>query len=538
MTSQTSLPTRVSDFLAAVIQPLLPAMLGSGAVRVAVTLALAFGLLSDGDPTYTVLQAVGDGFFYFFPILLAYSIAKRQGSSQTLAILVAAILLHPDLSALLAGGGAAFLGIPVKEALYPASVLPIFLLTLLMHPIERLAERITPSLLKAFLKPLIVLFTVISLALWVVGPAVSFAGNTLAAGFHYLYGVADWLAVFLLSLIMPLLILLGLHHSVVDPADIGPWSVALLSATLALGGLALATLRSRDKGAQQVALGASITAFAGIPEPAVYGTALRGFPLLVASIAAGVGGLFGVFIDLTAITEGNLSPIFALIHAASKDGYGDLLYLSIALLIPLVAGFGLGLLTLHPRRKGGSVKSHGPKASTVDVLAHVETPVNGASMPLSFASPISGQVIPLSGVNDPAFSSGVMGQGCAILPDFGKVYAPCDGVVTTVSAGKNAFSMDSSEGVQLFIHIGIHSAKLTAQHFDLCCRTGDPVKQGDLLLSFDMDALRKEEVDLTTPLLVVNIDRYDDLSLTCESHVKAGDRLLTLLPKNTSNTPR
>lgn len=536
MPSQLSLPARIYGFLAAVIHPLLPAMLGSAAVRVLVTFSTAFGLLSDGDPTYTVLQAVGDAFFYFFPILLAYSIAKRQGSSQPLAILVAAILLHPDLSALLVGGGAAFLRIPIPVAIYPASVLPVLLPVLLMKPVERIAERLSPDPLKGFLKPLLVLLTIVPLSLLVIGPAVSFVGDRLTEGFHFLYGKADWLAILLLSLLMPLLILCGLHHRVVDPDDIVLWSAALLSATLALCGIALAALRSRDKTLRQTALGASVSALAGIPEPAVYGTALRGFPLLAASVSAGAGGLYAALTGVAATGDGSTSPIFALIHAASRKDYGDLIHLSIALLIPLGLALGLGLLIYRsPARKERhrsfepSVQAFAPKDSVPTGQATGEE--KAPAVPISFVSPLSGRVIPLSQVSDPAFASGVMGQGCAILPDLGKVYAPCDGTVSSVCANGNSLSIDSREGVQLFIHIGRDTAKLSADHFDLCCRAGDPIRQGDLLLSFDADALRKAGIDLTTPLLVVNADRYDDLSLTCESKVKVGDRLLTLTPK-------
>lgn len=531
---------RPLDFLSAVLTPLLPPMLGCAAVRGAVILCNAAGILSEGDPTYTILLAVGDGFFYFFPILLAYSIAKQQGSSQPLAILVAAILMHPDISALLIGSDVSFLGIPVRSNGFSATVLPVFLLTLLLKSIERIADRITPTILQGWLKPLIVLLSAVAIGLWGVGPLVRYAGEWLADGFHHLYRIAHLPAVLLLSLLMPLLILLGLHHAVIDPADVGPWSVAFLSANFALAGIALATLRSRDRKVQQVALGASLTAWLGIPEPAAYGTALFGLPLLAASLASAFGGLIGELIHLARVTEGNLSPVFALIAAADGDGMGDLLRLIAALLIPLLVGLGLGLWVHRPRsaprEKQGRCKPRAPTPIGRDPSAPVSD--GGASalfkggadaVPISIVSPMEGEVLPLSRVNNPAFASGVMGQGCAILPTFGKVYAPCEGVIASVSAGKNALTIDSRQGVQMLIHIGVDAAVLAPDRFDLCCRSGDAVKAGDLLLSFSMDGL--SQTDLTTPLLVVNMDRFEDLALTCQPKVKAGDRLLTLSPK-------
>jgi PTS system beta-glucosides-specific IIC component len=540
MTAKATRSPRLSDYLSAILNPLLPPLLGCAAVRAAAILCNISGILSEGDPTYTVLLAVGDGFFYFSPILLAYSIAKQQGSSQPLAILVAAILLHPDLTALLIGSDVSFLGIPVRSDGFSATVLPLFLLTLLLKFIERLADRITPTILQGWLKPLIVLLGAASIALWGIGPLVRLAGVGLADGFHYLYGVARLPAVLLLSLLMPLLILLGLHHAVIDPADIGPWSVAFLSATFALAGIALATLRSRDRKVQQVALGASLTAWLGIPEPAAYATALLWRPLLAASIASAVGGLIGELMHLARVTEGQLSPVFALIAAAGGDGIGDLLRLIAALLLPLLVGFGLGLWVLRPysseenwrvRQKKRAETPIGGEPSVTVCNGGVSVLLSGSAgaVPISIASPMEGEVLPLSRVNDPAFASGVMGQGCAILPTFGKVYAPCDGVIASVSAGKNVLTIDSKQGVQMLIHVGVDAAALAPDRFDLCCRSGDAVKTGDLLLSFSMDGL--SQTDLTTPLLVVNMDRFEDLSLTCQPKVKAGDRILTLVPK-------
>lgn len=532
----TSRPKQ-AGFIRAVISPLLPAMLGSGAVRTVVTLGTSLGLLSDEDPTYIILQAIGDGFFYFFPILLAYSIARLQGSSCPLAILSAAILLHPDLSALMTGDNVSFLGLPASGVFYPTSVLPTVLLTLLQKPIERLAGRITPSPLQAILKPLLVLLTVIPIALWGIGPAFHFATDTLVTGFHYLHEVGDTVAVPLLSLLMPLLILLGFHHIGLDPADSDPWSLALLCATAALCGVALATLRSRDKQTRQIALGASITAVAGVPESAVYGVATGGFSLLIASVAAGAGGLYGTLTHMESVTEGSAVPLTALIYGVGGEGSHDLLHLSLTLLIPFLSGLGGDLWIQHiqwKKRLAESKRSKKDATPAFDQITRSADAADGSATPIPFASPISGEVIPLSRVSDPAFASGVMGQGCAILPQSGKIYAPCDGTVSSVSAGKNALSLDSTEGVQLLIHVGLNLHGIAAEQFDLCCRSGDQVKQGDLLLSFDTEALAKAEADLTTPLVVMNMERYDDLSLTCERHVNAGDRLLTLTPKKES----
>lgn len=548
---------RFTGFAVAVSTPLLPAMLGSAIIRSIATLLSAFGVLSENGSAYILLYTVGNAVFYFLPILLAYTVAGHLGCNQPLAILAAAILVHPRLTELLSEKGSAFFKLPLHDTVYPGSVLPILLLIPLLKPIERLADHLSPGVLKGFLKPFLILLLSIPLALWIIGPLCDLAGSYLISGFSFLYEHIGKTAVPLFSLLTPVWVLFGITPATTDAGEAAPWNTALLSTTAALtGAMAAVFFRFRDKSLRQTALGAGITALAGIPLPALYGVALRkGMVLLAVCVGSGAGGLCAT---LAGTPSENANGAPSMIETAAAligklTGHSTLSVLAdpipaaLSVGIAITLSFGLTWF-FYPTPRAEKKSSALPNAAVVAAFnaatvaafketfassPHKERGGEGDSAPraITFSSPLSGKVIPLSQMDDPIFASGVMGQGCAILPDLGKIYAPCDGTVAAASDLCNWLTIDSSEGAQLFIHVGRNTSRLSGKYFDLCCRAGDAVKEGDLLLSFDPDALRREGFDLTTPLLVINAERYDDLSLTCDSKVSAGDRLLTLTPK-------
>ncbi|MBQ8381577.1 MAG: PTS glucose transporter subunit IIA [Clostridia bacterium] len=527
-----SLPVRILGFAETVLRPLLPAMLAATLIETVTALAVSFGGLPTTGTVFAVATAAGDAFFYFFPILLAYSLAGAIGCNQPLAILTAAILLHPALSAWLAPaqstGGTGYAG----------AVLPILLAIPLLKWIERLAERFLPVAVKGLLKPVAMLAVCIPATLFAIGPSCALVGTLAVRGFHLLYQRIDWAASLLLSFAMPLLLLLGADRLPVVSEVPALWNIAHFSVSAALFGAAIAhLLHSRDRGHRQVSLGAAPGTLAGSDALALYGVCLHsGRTLLAVSLAAATGGLFGAVSGaLSGISD--VAPTVVSIVGAILSGEtgvngfaGNLPALAVTFLSPALLSCLLTLWSV-PGRAKASPTAQGREQSDRTRPDGITAAVEIAPSPITVASPLSGKVIPLSQMDDPAFAAGVMGQGCAILPVLGKVYAPSDGTVTSVAAAGNSFTFETDGGVELLIHVGRASSDGSEQRFFPCCRSGDAVKAGDLLLSFDIDGLRRAGVDLTTPLLIINAERYGDLSLTCESRVASGDRLLTLAPK-------
>ncbi|MBQ8288589.1 MAG: PTS glucose transporter subunit IIA [Clostridia bacterium] len=531
-----SLSARILGFAETVLRPLLPAMLASTLIETATTLAVSFGLMSISGSVYAVLSAAGDAFFYFFPILLAYSLAERIGCSQPLAILTAAILLHPTLSAWLAGKGTDTLRWSIRGTVYSGAILPILLTIPLLKRIERLTERFLPGIVKGLLKPVVILAVCLPITLCVIGPSCTLIGNLIARGFHLLYRRVDWLASLLLSFTMPLLLLLGGKHLPVSADAPDLWRTALFSVSAALFGTAIAfLLRSRDRSHRQISVGAALGTLSGSDALALYGVCLRqGKALLTVSLSASLGGLFGTVSGALSGDDDAAPSILSIAgsifsgNANGIDGFAsDLPALAVTFLSSALLSL---LLTLAVLPKSQTISPIRPRRGQTDhdEQGDVNAALKAAPVSITLASPLSGKVIPLSQMDDPAFAAGVMGQGCAILPVLGKVYAPDDGTVTSVAAAGNSLTFETDSGVELLIHIGHAAFQGANQHYFPCCRSGDTVKAGDLLLSFDIDGLRRAGADLATPLLIINAERYGDLSLTCESSVSSGDRLLTL----------
>lgn len=524
---------RLSGFVESVLHPLLPVILAGTMIEAVTAAAVLFGILSTSDPIFPILSAAGTAALYYLPILLAYSVAKQIGCSRPTAILTAAILLHPTLTAWQAEVGTDGSALSVRETAYAGTVLPVLAAVFLIKLVERAANRFLPTCVRTLLQPLVTLAIVLPAVLGIVGPSCALIGTLFADGIHLLYERADWAATTLLSIVTPFLLLLGESRFPAAAEHHLLWDVARFSATAALLGTSVARLIAcKDRSLRQTAVGGGIGTLCALPRAAAYDSLLHGrIALLTASVAAGIGGLLG---SLSGALEESAAPsllsmLAAIANVHPTNGppspYSALRSAVPNFMLTATIGFLLTLLLL-PRRKSKTVLSAETSGSTDG-----QSISTAQTASIAVSSPLSGRVIPLSQMSDPAFSAGILGQGCAILPVFGKVYAPSDGTVTSVSAVGNSITFECSDGVQLLIHVGRAVDSLTDRHFSPCCREGDRVRKGDLLLSFDPDALRRAGADLTTPLLVINAERYGDLSLTCESHVAIGDRLLTLTAK-------
>ena len=530
--------SRFLGFVAGSMTPLLPAMLGGGMVKVLTTLLNAVGVLSETSPTYAVLAIIGDAFFYFLPIMLAASIAERIGSSKMLAMLVAAILLHPQLAALFDAGEVSFIGLPVTSAVYSSSVLPVFIMIPIMKYIEIFADKISPSVIKVFFKPLLVILVAAPLALIVVGPIGAIAGNLLADGVNFLYARAGWLTIALLAAFMPFIIMTGMHYALIPIATISISSlgfdpiviISMFCSNLAQGGAALGVAaKTRDKSTRQISVGSGVSAIiAGVTEPALYGVTMKfKKPLIAACIAAGVSGLYAGFSGVAAYALGGSPSVFSLIQMISPDGFGNLVSGLIAMTVSLLLSF---ILTLALYREKSTAAEHAEKDEKTPAASPEAVPVSTAvaTDTVSLVSPLSGDVLPLSSVRDETFSEEILGKGCAILPTDGHLYSPVNGTVISVFDTGHAVTLRSEEGAEVLIHIGQDTVALGGRYFTPHKKGGDKVRKGDLLISFDLESIRREGYDLVTPVIVTNHSHYGDLKITGSKVVTAADELMTL----------
>ena len=532
-----SIPARMMDGLLGSMTPIIPAIIGCAMIKVLLVLLPMLGLITNESMTYQVLTVIGDGSFYFLPILVAASAARYFNANLFLSITIAGILIHPSLLALFdAGEAVSLFGIPVTAANYPYSILPAIIMAWVISKVEKAVDRVTPAITKTFLDPMLVVLICAPIALWVVGPAGAIAGNALSNTLVRIQENLGWLAVGIIGGIYPVLVLFGMHH-VLTPIAIASISslgfdslvmVAQLGANLAQGGASMAVaLRSKNKHMRQTAAAAGFSALvAGITEPAMYGVTLRlKRPFIAVLISAFVSGSFAGLMQLKSFSTA-CPGLVTTIQYIEADRPSSILYIALTCLIAVVVSFLLTFILgfKDPVEAGAAADTAPEKTEKTPAME------KGSAMERrTVDSPLDGKVIPLNQVDDQTFASGVLGAGAAIVPADGKVYAPFDGTVETLPASLHAVGLRSADGVELLIHVGKDTVNLSGQHFTAHVKEGDTVKKGQLLLTCDLEALRGAGYDVTTPVIVTNTDEFLDVVPTQEGAITHGSRLLTIL---------
>lgn len=515
------------DTISSCMSPLIPALLGGGMIKVLLILLPLMGLLDAKGQTYTILAFFGDAPFYFLPIMLAYTAAIKFNVTPMLAVSVAGIMLHPNFVAMVTAGDPVFLfGIPVTLASYSSSVIPILIMVWLMQYIESFFEKIIPTAIKSFMKPLLIILISGFLALVVVGPLGTYAGELLSTIILGIQDKAGWLALGLMAAFMPLIIMTGMHWAfapiflIASPATpdilILP---AMLASNIAQGAATLAvSLKAKNKNLKQISAAASISALvAGVTEPALYGVNLKlKKPLYAAMIS---GGIVGIYIGITGLK----SFAFAVPSVVSLPqfiGGGS----NINIFNALVVTVGSFLLTFILTWIFGFDEE--PENAPVPNLDAENTVQSGSGDTKKIAAPTSGKVVPLEKVADTVFSEKMMGDGIAILPDDNTFVAPFNGTVTTVFPTKHAIGLTSDSGIELLIHIGLETVSLDGKFFTTFVEAGDTITEGQKLVEVALDQLIAAGYDITTPVIVTNTDAYIDIISKDVTTIKKSETIL------------
>ncbi|HEM6179944.1 TPA: PTS glucose transporter subunit IIA [Streptococcus suis] len=516
---------QVIEYIAGSMTPLIPAMLGGGMIKVLVIVLPMLGLLKADSQSISFLAFFGDAPYHFMPIFLAYSASQKLKVTPALAMSVAGILLHPNFVQMVSTGDPLhFLGAPVTPASYGSSVIPILIMVWLMKYIEAVFNKVTPAITKSFLQPTLVLLVSGFIALVLVGPLGVIVGEGLSQLVEQMHGVAGWLTLAVLGAIMPFIVMTGMHWAFAPiflAASIATPDVlilpAMLGSNLAQGAASMAVaFKSKNSNTKQIAFAAGFSAlFAGVTEPALYGVTLKyKKPLYAAMIGGGLAGLFvgltGVKAYLFAVPSLIALPQFIYSEAASNIT-NAMIAAAISIIVTFILAYFLGI---------------DEETSTVNL----EKVAPGISSRKNVFSPLSGQILPLEKVNDATFSKKMLGDGVAIIPKDGKVYAPFDGAVTSLFPTKHAIGLTSDEGVELLIHFGLETVELKGRGFVSHVSDGEKVEKGQLMLEVDVEMLVAEGYDIVTPVVVTNTQEYlDVLLLSTKEEVNYADDLLAVL---------
>ncbi|WP_300257726.1 beta-glucoside-specific PTS transporter subunit IIABC [Clostridium sp.] len=520
---------KLIDTISGIFTPVLPAITASGMLKAVLSLLLAFNLISKDSQSYQVINFMADAAFYFLPILLASSAAKKFKCNQYMAMMLGGILLHPNFIAMIngakeAGSGISVLGLPIKLVNYGSSVIPIILAIWLMSYIEPIADKVSPKFIKFFSKPLITVFVTGIITLVVIGPLGFILSDKVALAIKTLESYAGWLVPTIIGAISPLLVMTGTHYGLMpigisNRITMGYDAVlypGILASNVAQGGATLAVaFKSKNSEIKQLASSTGITAVCGITEPALYGVNLRFRPALYASIIGGAVG--GLFLGLLGVRNysGGVPGALTLPSYIGGDTITNFIYAVIGTLISIVVSFVVCYIFYKDPVEESSEVDESPKVQKGNII--------------TVKAPLIGEAVSLKSVNDPVFSDEIMGKGIAIIPTEGKVVSPIEGTVEMVFETKHAIALKDKNGVEMLIHIGLDTVKLGGRHFNAHVSQGDKVSVGTLLVDFDMDKIKEEGYDCITPIIITNVDEFGQIVTIDYKSVTQGEDIIKVI---------
>lgn len=569
---------RVLTMLAEIFTPIIPAIIVGGLILGFRNVLESVGMEwlgqqvadgakvfdADGNPVWNTITMVspfwsgvnhflwlpGEAIFHFLPVGITWSVTRKMGTTQILGIILGICLVSPQLL-----NAYAVAGTPAKEIAenwvwnfgsftvnrigYQAQVIPALLAGLALANLETFWRKRIPEVVSMIFVPFLSLLPALILAHTVLGPFGWWLGQGLStvvlAG---LTGPFKWLFGAIFGSLYAPLVITGLHHMtnaidtqlIADAGGTGLWPMIALS-NIAQGSAVLAYYfmnRHSEKEAQ-ISLPAAISAYLGVTEPALFGVNVKYiYPFVAALIGSGIAGLLSTSLNITAnaIGVGGLPGILAI----KANSWGAFL---LAMLVAIVVPF---ILTFFFRKAGILTKAEdAAKADFVEAPVAALTPVteeHASASSLPILSPLTGEAKELSTANDPVFAQGLMGQGVLIQPTEGKLLAPVDGTISVLFPTKHAVGMVSTDGVELLMHIGMDTVNLEGQGFTAHVAQGDTVKAGDLLITFDMEAIKAAGYLTETPVIVTNQDTFAPADLLAlPSNVIAGQALMKALKK-------
>lgn len=521
---------RLIDIISSIFTPFLGAMAAAGILKGFLSLATVLGWLSADTGAYQILFAAADGVFTFLPVMLAFTAAKKFKTNQFLSVAIAMALVYPAITQLAGAGGAVdFFGLPIvlAQSGYTSSVIPIILAVWVQSKFEPLVKKVIPQFLQMIFVPMIVLLVMVPLTFLLLGPIGTVIGNGLGSLFNSIYSFSPLVAGLIMGSLWQVFVMFGMHWGFVpimflniEQYGFDVMVPMLLPAVLAQGGAALAVaIRTKDTKLRSLGISSTITSLFGITEPTVYGVTLPlKKPFVVACLSAGIGGAMIGFAGVKAFSSGLVSlltiPTFISTNQAVESNvtmaiHATALSFVLAFVGTLIVGFDE---TVQDEKLETNQQT--TAGDTISSARH------------NLKSPLSGKVLPLSDVPDKVFSSGAMGKGLAIDPEKGELIAPADGEITTIFPTGHAVGLTTKDGIEILMHIGMDTVELEGQGFETFVKQGDQVKAGDLLVRFDIEAIKAAGYSVITPIVITNTEHFADvLELNQEELIASEDFL-------------
>lgn len=546
---------RFIDFISGVFQPFLMALAATGMIKGLVALLGTVGV----DPEsglYQVLNFAGDGFFQFLPVMVAITAARKLKMNEFTALAITVAFLHPEINELMSGdviytlfSGTAFespiystfIGIPIimPPNGYYSAIIPILVSVWLGSVVEKWVKNIIPGVVRSFLTPFFTVMIVFVISLIVIGPITTWASTLVGEFFLAVQGFSPLLFGALLAVAWQLLVIFGLHWGIVPIMfillaeqgyeTIGP---AMVSSTFGVLGVVIALLiKSNSKKIRDVALPGAISLVFGVSEPTIYGLMLpmkRSF--LYALIGNAVGGAYIGTMSVVGYRTGGLG-VFSIFNSINPSGDLDMNFWNIIIGFALctVVGFALQMAFPVPTQEDDESKGSTTNTKNTDKGLASKEELQESAKEVIVASPIQGQLVRMTEVNDEVFSSEALGKGVAVKPEVGEVRAPSNGVISTLFPTGHAVGMTTDEGVEVLIHIGLDTVELEGKYYEVFVEQEQRVNAGDLLVKFDKGGVESENYDTITPIVITNSGDFQTIDITEDTQIEPGDYLLTAI---------
>ena len=578
------------EYLSDSFRPLLPVLLGASLILAFLAVLDALHIVDTRAETIPAwlgyVNSMWRAVFYFLPAMVAYNASKKLDIDPWVGTAVILSLLTPNFTGL--SNATSFaettcttnaLGteqcvtqvgsLPLQLSDYGGQVFVPLLMVPLLALVYKGLKKIVPSNVQMVFVPFISFVIIMPLTAFLIGPLSIWIGNGLGSGLAWLNGHAPIVFAIIIPIIYPFLVPLGLHWplNALQLANIastgsdfiqgpmGAWNFACFGAT---AGVLFLSIRDRDTDMRQTASGALAAGlFGGISEPSLYGIHLRFkriYPLMltgcvVGGLVIGVGG--GATTNTFVFTSLLTIPVFT---PMAVYGLGILAAFTTAFLMVVFFDYRTKEQKAVAREKKEAMKAGVSAAPAAAAAAAAAAPANEdaaaeaaapaaeaapapsfsdeAKADLTLTSPMAGELVALSDVNDEAFASGTLGPGVAISPAaHAVVVAPCDGKVTVAFPTGHAYGLKSASGVQILIHIGMDTVKLDGKGFTPRVSKGDIVKRGDVLAEVDWDVIREAGYDTITPMVVTNKKKFGEITPAAPGPVGISDTVVTVTPK-------
>lgn len=514
----------ILDAIIGTMSPLIPAIIGGSMIKLLAMLLSMTGVLSESSSTYNILNTIGDAPFFFLPMLVAVSAARKFNSNVFLALAIAGVMVHPVFMEIMEkaaeGKEATFAFIPVMSVKYTYTIIPAIVMTWLLKYIEDFADRITPIVMKNFLKPMLILLIAAPIAIIIVGPTGILIGTGLSQIVFFVHDKLGFLAVAIVGALWPLLVMTGMHRvftptivqTIAETGKEGMVMPSEIGANLSLGGVSLAVaFKTKNRELRQTSLAAASSAIiAGITEPALYGVAIRLKRPMIASVITGF--IAGAVAGLAGLASHSMAApgLFTSVQFIEKGNPMSIVWIIVVMVLSVVLSF---ILTL--------VLGFEDIPESEDELLDL-----GTQDHLTVAAPVEGHIKPIESVEDDVFSREVIGKSMAIEPTGNKIYAPVTGTVTSVFPTKHAIGITGDNGVEVLVHVGIDTVKLNGEPFTSTIEQGDHVTVGDILGTFDLTQIIESGYDPTTIIVITNTDEYESITSFDHAEVKAQTSIL------------